>query len=68
MDRLIYTAASGMSASMIQQRMIASNLANAQTIGFRAEILERTPVTLDGSSLDVRALNRADLCLEDPAS
>ncbi|MCB2075576.1 MAG: flagellar basal body rod protein FlgF [Novosphingobium sp.] len=61
MDRLIYTAASGMSASMIQQRMIASNMANAQTIGFRAEVLERTPVTLDGSSLDVRALNRAEI-------
>lgn len=61
MDRLIYTAASGMSASMIQQRMIASNMANAQTIGFRAEVLERTPVTLDGPSLDVRALNRAEV-------
>lgn len=61
MDRLIYTAVSGMSASMIRQRMIASNMANAQTIGFRAEIMESTPVTIDGDSLDVRALNRSEV-------
>jgi len=38
MDRLIYTAVSGMNASMARQRMIASNMANAQTIGFRARL------------------------------
>ena len=37
MDRLIYTALSGMQASMNRQRVIASNMANTQTIGFRAE-------------------------------
>lgn len=61
MDRLIYTAVSGMSASMIRQRMIASNMANAQTIGFRAEVMESTPITLDGPSLDVRAMNRSEV-------
>ena len=61
MDRLIYTAASGMNASMVQQRMIASNMANAQTIGFRAEVLARTPVTLDGPSLEVRSMNQAEV-------
>lgn len=61
MDRLIYTAASGMSASMIRQRMIASNMANAQTIGFRAEVMESTPVTIHGQQLDVRALNRSEV-------
>lgn len=50
MDRLIYTAASGMNASMARQRMIASNMANAQTIGFRAEIMVATPQTLVDSS------------------
>lgn len=59
MDRLIYTAVSGMSSSMVRQRMIASNMANAQTIGFRAEILQSTPITLDGQSLQVRAMNRS---------
>ena len=56
MDRLIYTAVSGMSASMIKQRMIASNLANAQTTGFRAEVLETRPMTLASPSLEVRAM------------
>jgi flagellar basal-body rod protein FlgF len=61
MDRLIYTAVSGMSASMIRQRMIASNMANAQTIGFRAEVMESTPITVDGVSLDVRVMNRSEV-------
>jgi flagellar basal-body rod protein FlgF len=56
MDRLIWTAVSGMSAAMARQRMIASNMANAQTIGFRAEVMQFTPITLQGQSLEVRAL------------
>lgn len=58
MDRLIYTAVSGLSASMARQRMIASNMANAQTIGFRAEVMETLPMTLESASLEVRALNQ----------
>jgi flagellar basal-body rod protein FlgF len=61
MDRLIYTAVSGMASSMVRQRMIASNMANAQTIGFRAEVMTFTPVTIDGEQLDVRALNLAEV-------
>ncbi len=61
MDRLIYTAASGMTAAMTRQRVIASNLANAQTIGFRAETLQSTPMTLDGPQLDVRAMNQTQV-------
>lgn len=61
MDRLIYTAVSGMSASMVRQRMIASNMANAQTIGFRAEIMRSTPMTLDGPSLEVRSMNQSEV-------
>ena len=57
MDRLIYTAVSGMNASMNRERVIASNMANASTIGFRAEILQASPVTVDGEQLDVRALS-----------
>ena len=57
MDRLIYTAATGMTAAMTRQRVVASNLANAQTIGVRAEMLQSTPMTLDGPQLAVRALN-----------
>lgn len=56
MDRLIYTAVSGLGDSMTRQRVIASNMANAQTIGFRAEILNSMPVTLKGPSLEARAM------------
>ena len=57
MDRLIWTAVSGMNASMARQRMIASNLANAQTTGFRAEYMQFTPMTLKGAGLESRALS-----------
>ncbi len=64
MDRLIYTAVSGMNASMQRQRMIASNMANAQTVGFRAETMQFTPQTLttppsnpgEGDNLEVRSM------------
>jgi len=57
MDRMIWTAVSAMNASMAQQRMIASNLANAQTTGFRAEFMQFTPMTLKGPQLETRALS-----------
>ena len=57
MDRLIYTAVSGMSDSMIRQGAIASNLANAQTIGFRAETFDSTPVNITSpNSLNARTM------------
>lgn len=61
MDRLIYTALSGMNASMDRQRVIASNMANAQTVGFRAELLDQRPVTIEGDALEVRAMQRAEV-------
>lgn len=61
MDRLIYTALSGMNASMVSQRMIANNLANAQTTGFRAEVMTSTPATLKGPSLEVRSLGNGQV-------
>ena len=61
MDHLIYTAYSGMSASMVQQRVIASNMANAQTTGFRAELLVATPTTVKGTGLEARALTDAEV-------
>lgn len=59
MDRLIYTALSGMQASMNRQRVIASNMANAQTIGFRAEQFDQRPVTVTGDGLQARAMQEA---------
>ena len=61
MDRLIYSAVSGMSASMVRQRAIASNMANAQTTGFKAEIFDSRPVTIDGGPVEVRAQNRTEV-------
>lgn len=61
MDRLIYTALSGMQASMNQQRVLASNMANANTLGFRAELLDQRPVTVEGDSLEIRAMQRAEV-------
>ena len=61
MDRLIYTAMSGLTESMTQQRIIASNMANAQTTGFRAEMIATTPVTLNGPSLQARAMTQSEV-------
>lgn len=61
MDRLIYTAASGMTSSMARQRIIANNMANSQTIGFRAETIQYTPMTLEGPSLEVRSMNSTEV-------
>jgi flagellar basal-body rod protein FlgF len=61
MDRLIFTAMSGMTDSMTRQRVLASNMANAQTIGFRAEMLYTQPVTLKGPSLEARAMSEGEV-------
>ena len=59
MDRLIFTAMSGLTESMVQQRVIASNMANAQTTGFHAEMLATTPVTLKSTALEARAMSQS---------
>jgi flagellar basal-body rod protein FlgF len=56
MDRLIYSALSGMNAAMNQQRVTANNLANASTTGFKAEEFAVTPVTVKGASWEARAM------------
>ncbi len=59
MDRMIWTAVTGMTAAMTRQRVIASNMANAQTTGFRAEVLQMTPLTLKGPAIEARAMTDA---------
>jgi flagellar basal-body rod protein FlgF len=61
MDRLIWTAVTGMNASMARQRMTASNMANVQTVGFRAEVMAQTPMTLRGPSLESRSMTDASV-------
>lgn len=58
MDRLIYLAMSGAKATMQRQEVLAHNLANASTTGFRAELaaFRAVPVQGDGASTRVYAL------------
>ena len=55
MDHLIYTAMSGANAAAQQQSILANNLANASTTGFRAELstFRAVPVRGDGASTRV---------------
>ena len=55
MDRLIYTALSGLSARTRSQAVTANNLANAQTTGFRREIATAQGRYLTGGPLPSRA-------------
>ena len=54
MDKLIYTAASGLKAHMSSQAAIANNMANASTIGFRAERVDFDALLLKGDGFDSR--------------
>jgi flagellar basal-body rod protein FlgF len=50
MDKLVYTAATGLKAHMAAQAAIANNMANGSTIGFRADrvVFDRLQVNGDG--------------------
>ena len=58
MDRLIYLSMSGAKASLQRQDVLAHNLANSSTSGFRAEMaaFRAVPVLGDGASTRVFAL------------
>ena len=58
MDRMIYLAMSGAKATLQRQDVLANNLANASTTGFRAEMqaFRAVPVRGDGASTRVYAL------------
>jgi flagellar basal-body rod protein FlgF len=55
MDRLIYTALSGMRGAMARQTTTANNLANANTTGFRAEMSSASALWVRGAGLQSRA-------------
>jgi flagellar basal-body rod protein FlgF len=61
MDRLIYTAYSGMRGSLSAQSAIANNLANANTIGFRADRAAFEAQTLKGPVIEARALSSMEV-------
>ena len=58
MDRVIYLAMAGAKATLQRQDVLAHNLANASTNGFRAELMafRAVPVLGDGASTRVYAL------------
>jgi flagellar basal-body rod protein FlgF len=58
MDRMIYLSMSGAKATLQRQDVLAHNLANASTNGFRAELqaFRAVPVRGDGASTRVYAL------------
>jgi flagellar basal-body rod protein FlgF len=58
MDRLIYLTMAGAKAALQRQDVLANNLANASTNGFRAELaaFRAVPVLGDGASTRVYAL------------
>jgi flagellar basal-body rod protein FlgF len=57
MDKLVYTAATGLKAHMAAQAAIANNMANASTTGFRADrvVLDRLSLTGGGDEFASRA-------------
>jgi flagellar basal-body rod protein FlgF len=54
MDKLIYTAATGLQARMAAQAVIANNMANVSTIGYRAERVDFDALLLRGDGFDSR--------------
>jgi flagellar basal-body rod protein FlgF len=56
MDKLVYTAATGLRAHMAAQAAIANNMANASTTGFRADrvVFDRILLKGGGSTLEAR--------------
>ncbi|NTV11069.1 MAG: flagellar basal-body rod protein FlgF [Zoogloea sp.] len=55
MDRLIYTAMTGASQTLGQQAAVSHNIANATSVGFRAELHRMRAVPVQNASLPSRA-------------
>lgn len=55
MDRLVYTALSGLKGQMAAQAAIANNIANASTTGFKAERVSFQQMLLKGGPIEARA-------------
>lgn len=59
MDRLIYTALSGATQTLDRQAVVANNMANASTPGFRAQLSMFRAVPVNGDGLATRAITAA---------
>ena len=56
MDRLIYTAMSGARLGVVAQSVVANNIANVNTAGFRAQLAAYRAVPVSGEGLPTRAV------------
>ncbi len=56
MDRLVYTALSGLRSQMAAQASIANNIANASTVGYRADRISFDRMLVSGDGLASRQL------------
>lgn len=56
MDRLIYTALSGATQTLDRQAVVANNMANASTPGFRGQLSMFRAVPVNGDGLATRAI------------
>jgi flagellar basal-body rod protein FlgF len=61
MDRLIHLGLSAMRAIETRQAVVANNLANASTTGFRAEWVSVRPLWLQGPGLPDRAMTSGEV-------
>lgn len=59
MDRLIYTALSGATQTLDRQAVVANNMANASTDGFKGQLTMFRAVPVNGQGLATRAITAA---------
>ena len=65
MDRLVYTSLSALRGAMARQASTANNLANANTVGFRAEIANARSLWVEGQGFDARVLSSEEVLSAD---
>ena len=56
MDRIIYTSMTGATAALARQAVLANNLANVSTTGFRAELSTYRAVPVQGEGASTRVM------------
>ncbi|WP_213982611.1 flagellar basal-body rod protein FlgF [Sphingomonas sp. dw_22] len=61
MDKLVYTALSGLRSQMASQSTIANNIANASTTGYRAERVNFDRLVLQGQTFQSRELSSEEV-------
>ena len=65
MDKLVHTSLSALRGAMARQAATANNLANVNTVGFRAEIAAVRPLWLQGDTFHSRAPSSEEVLAAD---